>query len=245
MVLRSRNRGSDPPVVGADCADQEGPRNRSEPAHVEPPLESGRISLGVSDRGTEQVVRIQRDLACLRCQYSLRGHEGEVVTCPECGTRNEMSKLIMLTWMGSVYRAPGVSRIVWPVSWLGIGLMLDLNISAMFWPYAGHVVAIVIFVGWPYWLWELRTMMPGGRAVLLSLLAHLVTAGYLTAIFAPLWLIFLGAVELELPGLTAAAGGLALPIALWMVCRRGERLIGRQCIRQHLMDKTNSADPSA
>jgi hypothetical protein len=189
----------------------------------------------MSNRGAEQVEGIWGDLACTRCRYNLRGLVGPVVTCPECGTRYDVADLIMLRWRGTRLNAPGVSRIAWPMAWLYAGSLMAVFATAVSLP-LWEFLWIIVLVGWPCLLWNLRDMMPRGRAVLLSLLAHGLVVGY-AACAAAVPLLLLLCVTFEgSDSLVVFLVGLLMIAAMWLLCRRGEWFIARCCVRQYLID---------
>jgi len=84
-------------------------------------------------------------------------------------------------------------------------------------------------------MWRAWKVLPGGRALWLSLLAHALFVGYLLAVFASLWL---------LSALLRGGAQRAMVLLVWVLpiiglayaCRRGERFIAKQCIRQYLLE---------
>ncbi|MHC4109101.1 MAG: hypothetical protein ACYSTY_13560, partial [Planctomycetota bacterium] len=76
----------------------------------------------MSRRRRAGVEKLREELACPRCEYSLKGLRGDVVTCPECGTECDLAKLMLGQWVGPWYRAPGFGRILAPVACVAIGM---------------------------------------------------------------------------------------------------------------------------
>ncbi len=204
----------------------------------------------MTSRGADQVRQLKQDLACPQCKYNLRGLAGDVVTCPECGTRCDVTKLLMGRWTGPWFHAPGFSRILLPVAWLLAGGMVTMTVWA--WeierPGASTITTLstVVFIGiWIGLLWRLRTQLPHGRAVALSILAHGLMAGYIAVLIG-----LLGVLVAAVTAGSLAAGlsvsVLSVPlVALMLLCRRGEKFIAGQCIRQYLIDTAKAVTMSS
>ena len=79
----------------------------------------------MSGSGENAVREIQADLACPQCQYNLRGLRGEIVSCPECGARCDVARLIAARWEKPWYKAPLFNLLALPVAW-GIACLLAL-----------------------------------------------------------------------------------------------------------------------
>ena len=140
------------------------------------------------------VAQLREELACPRCEYSLKGRTGDLVTCPECGLQCDVARLITSQWTGPWYRAPGFNRIIVPVAWPAVGMWVVLLIHV--WEIAGGrpplftlLSLATVLGGWLRSLWQIRNQMPGGRAMLLSGLAHLVFVGYFLGLVTTLWLL--------------------------------------------------------
>ncbi len=188
------------------------------------------------------VDQVRQELTCPQCDYSLQGLAGDLVTCPECGTTSDLPKLILRWGFSPWYRAPGFSRILRPLVWPGIGfwVILVVVISELLTgrqPFWSVGLAIVTFAGWLGAMWRAWKVLPGGRALWLSLLAHATLAGYLAAVVASFWLVG-----------TLLFGGAqrAIVLLVWVLpivglvyaCRRGVKFIAQQCIRQYLLEAT-------
>ena len=95
-------------------------------------------------------------------------------------------------------------------------------------------LAIVVFAGWLRAMWRVWKVLPGGRALWLSLLAHALLAGYVAAVVAS----FLLVGSLLWGGAMVGRALLLVPliVAVAYVCRRGEKFIAQQCIRQYLLE---------
>ena len=108
-------------------------------------------------RGEEQLQAIQQDLACPACEYNLRGLLGDVVVCPECGSRVDAARLISHEWTGRWYHAPGYTPLCTPTAVAMaafIGLLFGLGASngdlpelmqSPFW-LSGMVIVSVVWI---------------------------------------------------------------------------------------------------
>ncbi|MCH6550700.1 MAG: hypothetical protein IH804_01635 [Planctomycetes bacterium] len=85
-------------------------------------------------------------------------------------------------------------------------------------------------------MWRVWKVLPGGRALWLSLLAHALLAGYVAAVVASFWLVG----SLLWGGAMVGRALLLVPliVAVAYVCRRGVKFIAQQCIRQYLLEAT-------
>ena len=186
------------------------------------------------------VDQVRQELTCPQCDYSLQGLAGDLVTCPECGTTSDLPKLILRWGFSPWYRAPGFSRILRPLVWPGIGFWFILFVLAVEQsssdrpPIWTSGLAIVVFAGWLRAMWRVWKVLPGGRALWLSLLAHALLAGYVAAVVAS----FLLVGSLLWGGAMVGRALLLVPliVAVAYVCRRGEKFIAQQCIRQYLLE---------
>ncbi|MHC4989540.1 MAG: hypothetical protein ACYTGC_01040, partial [Planctomycetota bacterium] len=186
--------------------------------------------------------RVADDLACPGCGYSLRGLQGVVVTCPECGSPCDRASMITGRWRGPWHKAPGFSRLLWPVTW-GFMLGLVTLFTAASGSHGRQTLALLVLAvgGWIALLVMVRRDLRNGLAIPLALLAHLLLFGYLAGVLA----IVLAVVRIGLLGWPRGTTGLAnvlvwgaviVASVVWMwACRRGERFIAQQCIREHLL----------
>ncbi len=124
----------------------------------------------MSQRRRIGVDQVRQELTCPQCDYSLQGLAGDLVTCPECGTRSDLPKLIPRWGFSPWYRAPGFSRILRPLAWPGIGFWLILVIFVFELrtgrqPVWSVGLAAVVFAGWLRAMWRVWKVLPGGRAM--------------------------------------------------------------------------------
>ncbi len=186
------------------------------------------------------VAVLREELTCPGCGYSLRGLPGDVATCPECGVRCDLAKLMMREWIGPWYRAPGFNRVLFPVAWPGFGwwvlLFVWLYETQAFGrpPILTLLLAAVLVAGWSWSMWRLRLFMPRWEAVVLALFAHALLLGYLAGL--------IGVIAFVLQAIKTRSVALAAPMVaffagLMLLCRRGERFIAERCIRRYLIDQ--------
>ena len=71
----------------------------------------------VSKPGAEHAESIRDSLVCLKCGYSLRGLGGDVVTCPECGERNNAAEMAAGQWNRRWYEVPLFHELKTPCTW--------------------------------------------------------------------------------------------------------------------------------
>src|SRR5688572_12808451 len=74
-------------------------------------------------RGAEHVETLRESLACPACAYSLRGLEGDDITCPECGLEINVPALISQQWSRPWWEAPLYNTIALPLAWALLILM--------------------------------------------------------------------------------------------------------------------------
>lgn len=95
-------------------------------------------------------------LRCPQCSYSLEGHSGYVVTCPECGAMCDVKSIVDphgdMRWTD----IPGATDLVAPLWWLAVSLMLALPVFAL--ARGTHASVIGVVFG--------AVIVPGGWLVL-------------------------------------------------------------------------------
>jgi hypothetical protein len=193
--------------------------------------------------------RVQQELACIDCGYSLQGLRGDRVVCPECGLGIDLAALVTKRWTGPWYRAPGFNTLLWPVAWLltsGAALLLlsswerNQAVASTHWTIIATTGIALI---WLIMMIRLRWSPMGWEAVGLAALGHAVLAGYLAGVIG-----LIGSSCLCMTvAFAAGAGGIvgflptlsafiALPpsaIILLLASRWCGRFIARRCIRFH------------
>ncbi|MBI1335390.1 MAG: hypothetical protein GC164_00335 [Phycisphaera sp.] len=183
--------------------------------------------------GQELVETIQRDLVCPTCGYNLRGLAGLHVTCPECGSRWDVAKLVALKWDKPWWKAPGLKTISLP-SFFACNILLPF---LFFSDDTGILLAwtSAAFAGWLlslYLSWRLFESMRGvylamAYSVLIPVYLTCGTACLVSLIFIVLYLLHNRGVPIT------ALVGVVCVVPLY-AGRRLEKYIAAQCIRRHL-----------
>lgn len=178
-------------------------------------------------------------LTCPQCDYSLRGLDGAVVVCPECGTRCDITSMMTRRWTEPWYRAPGFTPLLLPLTWLfiaSIGEVILLVVDSFHnrppvLAGAGSVVMIGVWIAMLRWV---RNVAGEGKGWKLALLAHALFAGYIVGIIGVAWL-WIGAWYTGNRVMTGMVLAMSLlPMALLWLMRRGEKYIASQCIKAWL-----------
>jgi hypothetical protein len=189
---------------------------------------------------TSHIEEIRADLACPQCQYNLRGLQGELVACPECGTRCDVAQLIARQWQKPWYHAPGFNRLAIPAAWFylaGIGslsvLLFQIDISSEPPVFLKLGLAAAVFGGFVLLLEWNRRWWGGLEGALLSMIPVPIVFGFLVGGFGLLTCVlrmFSGDVA------TVFWSVVLFTVFLAMVffCREGEKFIARRCIRRYL-----------
>lgn len=205
----------------------------------------------MTQRGVRQVEMLKDDAVCPGCDYALRGLQGDVVTCPECGQTIDLVRLLAIDWNRPWYDVPGFESLLLPLVWPMIGGLAALvawGLAAVSneTPWLGASFLIVTILGWALSIWRRRAQLDNGSAIALIFLAHGLTVGYLAAmaIFgASLVQLFTSAL---LPVHLLSLLFVVLSAALAVVCRRGEKFIAAQCLKQYLLDTSrDESEPRA
>lgn len=198
----------------------------------------------MTTKGTDNARRLRDELTCPQCDYLLRGLEGAVVICPECGTRCDITLMMTRQWTAPWFRAPGFTKLMLPLTWLAVwsmGLVLGLlyeTLEVRDVPYVSLCLYASVLVGWIALLRWVRNTGGEGKGWKLALLAHVLFAGYIVSIFALLMMV----IEAFTMGYWVMAVILlamsALPMGLLWLMRRGEKYIAKQCIKAWLNEPT-------
>jgi hypothetical protein len=197
-------------------------------------------------RHTEHAQRIRDELTCPACRYSLRGLPGEVVLCPECGLKCDITAMMTRQWTGPWYNAPGFNRLLGPLVWLCLfgfaGLVLvGFSIDRSN-PFVAVSAFLVVFGWWAYVLWRVRDVPTPGAGVPLALLAHGLFAGYLFGVGLLLMIIVRAINAGSLPGFVLITALMVAPIGIFWMMRRGEKYIAERCIRAWVNQAVENAD---
>jgi hypothetical protein len=196
----------------------------------------------MSTRGEQVADRIQDNLVCPQCDYSLRGLNGPVVNCPECGLQCDLALMIARRWEGSWTQAPGYSELLHPVvvfSTTPAVVLLALVYEFHTLDGNGKLTAFVMFAAaclWALLLLRTRRLFPDINAIQMALFAHVLLLGYVSSLVLAAWSLIWAITHANdwiwlLLGLFFAIAMAALPL----LCRRGERFIALRCIKQYLL----------
>jgi hypothetical protein len=166
-----------------------------------------------------------------------------VVTCPECGRRWNAALLVHRGHQPPWFQAPGLNRILSPVAWLACWAA-SMPVVVAAWQSSARsepsistawVAAMLVGVGlciWGILIATLRHHCRVAHCVRLALLAHIVFAGYATAIVGVVIVLsWVMAEGLETQA-RVVAGLLGLPAvaAVAWGSHRLERFIARRCL---------------
>jgi hypothetical protein len=191
------------------------------------------------------------DLACLRCEYSLRGLPGAIVTCPECGLEHDVALVIARQWREPWHRAPKFNRLIYPLAWLFCGglagwlplFILDMERGHSPYGVVSILAAVVVAVGWALLLLSAHRALTVASGLALALLAHALFAGYIVGIVIMIWGALGTAVAVMSGGgpvwVAAMIAAIVVGIGCGLVwaCQRGEKYIASHCIRNHLLER--------
>ncbi len=177
-------------------------------------------------------------LTCPSCEYSLRGLEGRLVTCPECGERCDINQLLAGQSPPPevrLYTALGASSI--PLALLAFVTPAMLTAFDTAWV----IVSLLLILGWAALTARAVRRFGDRQAIQLVLLFHGILIGYLGAGAAVLFAA--SGLEMCINGeTTRAIGAFALMLVtggMFVVAFRLDRYILKQCRIQ--CDKKNSS----
>jgi len=204
---------------------------------------------------------LDQDVGCPDCGYNLRGLDGSVVICPECGRVSDIAQLVTRKWDKPWYKAPGFARLSMPAAWTWISFFLFFCVASSIavspratsgttnWLFLPMSFLICFGVWLTLLVWPCRTV-GGNRGMLYALLVHASMACYLAGlgliaagmlIAAP----YLQAVvnhegDASPLALVLALGSLALGVVSFIGGRRLEKLVAGYCIRVYLSRPSTS-----
>jgi hypothetical protein len=188
---------------------------------------------------TDRIGQIRDELRCLSCRYPLRGLNGDIVTCPECGRAHNVANIIANRWRGRWYRAPGFNLLATPLL-AAVGWCLVIALASVLAQHSDdflHIVAwIASAVAILVWIALIGRVVDrfGRGAILLTLLIQLIFPLYLIALIA---LLVLSTALIEArggPPMLVAVGAAGVAIAAISIAKVLQRLVARRCIRLHL-----------
>lgn len=183
---------------------------------------------------------IQQDVACPQCEYNLRGLRGSIVGCPECGATVDVARLIARQWTGPWYKVPGLNRLYYPVAWLAVGALLAAPLVPAVMSFGGGEAAFalaapVYFGGWLVLIQRAHALFNYcGAGITLSLLGHVLFAGYIAGAVGMIWGIVYMFSEPTFYGVLTCVISFIAGVGLILAARRGERFIGGRCIKRYL-----------
>lgn len=197
----------------------------------------------------DRVDALRDGILCPVCGYSLRGLAGRVVACPECGAECDIAKIVTRKWLGPWYQAPGVNTLARPAAVIIVLALLLANLPGLreegWLPVtvgrATVIVVLLCLVAWGVLMRRAYRVFGDMRGIWLPLFVHALLVGYVVGV--------VGASCGGVYALTAVARGNAIDTlasivacavgtALFYACRRGERYIAEQCIREYLARET-------
>lgn len=197
----------------------------------------------MTQRGEVHLEMLRDEAMCPQCEYSLRGLDGDVVTCPECGVNVDIVTLIKIQWNGSWHQLPTYKAISAPafvLVFLMIGMFVGLLADGIKHHEAiGLAISSYLIALWSWRMFKLWNRFEGGYALKISLLAHVVFAGYLIGIFC----VFMILISFVSPtGFMQIAVGIilfAMGVAILVACQFGERYVSSLCVRLYLKEQAN------
>lgn len=204
----------------------------------------------MAGNGEAYLRAIQADLTCPVCRYNLRGLSGELVDCPECGARIDVANLVARQWDKPWWQAPGFNLVAAPAAALvlaalvlGIAVPSLSSVRPRYWVAEIPIVyGPIVIAGWLIlltWTWSrFRTAW----AVAMAFAVHLILAGMLggaVALVVGLFRLVMPFATMTMSPVTPAQLGpgtllVVVSLAVMWLSRRGEKLVARWCIRQHL-----------
>lgn len=197
----------------------------------------------MSKQGIEQAEVIRHSLTCLKCDYSLRGLPGYIVTCPECGERTNIAAVMMQQWTGPWYLAPLYNLLIIPLLWslfvLVVGVIgMTVNQGKQI---RLQVVMLIIFACAGIWfalIFAVKKKFGCSEGAFLALYIHIIFAGYVVGLvgFVASLIRLVNAIANQswLTDLITNAVLLCACIGIFYIARVGERFIAARCIRQHV-----------
>ena len=201
----------------------------------------------MSKPGAEHTESIRDSLLCLKCSYSLRGLSGDVVTCPECGERNNAAEMVAGQWNRRWYEVPLFHELKTPCTWalataivaFSVFLVL-LVIAPTLWyvPIGGWFTGVIV---WIVLLRRAERRFGNMSGVALALLFHVVVGARIAApILFIVGIVVLGLTGGDLEGLLFSLALLVVVPLLWWLASVCERFIGKRCVRQYLRRSVES-----
>lgn len=188
---------------------------------------------------------VRTDVFCPNCDQNLRGLRGRVVSCPECGHRCDIAKLVQLYWDPPLAETPYIKTVLAPASFLFASLLvLTLILVPLRWlriPHEGWIWSLpMIGSVWGILIVRVWLLIGVVRGSVLVLLGHGLLMALVLLLIAVMSGIVLGlmiwqqyAVLNQLSfwvAVIATAGAMLTAWPAWR-CRH---LIKRRCIETYM-----------
>jgi hypothetical protein len=177
---------------------------------------------------------VRADLACPACGYNLRGLQGAVVTCPECGIVCDIAKLIANQWSRPWYQAPGFNRLAVPTFWLYVASFFSIGfIASSPFPLVAFCALATLVLGiFGLLLYWIRRWWGGSEGLLLALVPVVLVPGFFFGILG-----LVGCVIALIGGRgVRIMAAVMIPVLAMLIvaCRQGEKFMAHRCIKHHL-----------
>jgi hypothetical protein len=196
----------------------------------------------------EHLAGLRADLHCERCKYNLRGLEGSVVICPECGMSCDVEAILSRKWEIPWHKAPGLKSLATPVA---AGLACSVVASPVFtiislcgYKTLAPLVMLLPLAAWvaaTVWVVSISGAEAGWAAAGVTILAPAYTVSILFTMVLGLSTVacVVQSTTIDDFGRSFILGVLTvLGAGMFVACRRADIAIARWCIRRHLDGKT-------
>ena len=197
----------------------------------------------MSKQGIEQAENIRDSLMCLKCDYSLRGLPGDIVTCPECGESINIAAVMMKQWTGPWFKAPLYNVLAVPLAWAFLILSIAVvgMIANEFQSNALPILLAILIVGAGVWvalLFDTTKKYGNSEGAFLALLVHLIFIGYILGSIGVIGSLIGVIVSISddrgASNILTSVIILVVCISTFVISRLGEKFVAGRCIRQHV-----------
>ncbi len=196
--------------------------------------------------------QVDGDLECPQCRYNLKGLNGTIVSCPECGLQIDVTRLRLSRSLGPWYRSPAYNALKWPVAWAILGGTICAPLSVILASRFGNgvylwvagspgVFFLLVWLASLVYIWQRHD---GFWGLWRALALHGALLGYVVGTFGGLGGLLYIWTDTSLSGggvVGLSAGVLAGTLGLFWSCRCAERAIAESCMRRHLLRKTRES----
>lgn len=114
---------------------------------------------------------------CLQCEYDLRGHVGDPITCPECGFVNELGELKAAARLTDKDIAPFETAPTMAIVWFWL-FSLGFYFLTCGWWVAGAIFCVPTAMAWIAAVRQFRERLRGEPGIWDALLWFHFTAGW-------------------------------------------------------------------